>query len=105
MQMKKYFLYVETIVRQKRIAMKKTVLFRTFAVLLGIVVLSAAFTPMTVFAEELSATDTVTLIETETETKELTVLREEFVKHFELPDGTGAAVVYDSPVHYEKNDE
>lgn len=39
----------------------------------------------------------------ETQTKEMTVLREEFVKHFELPDGTGAAVVYDSPVHYEKD--
>lgn len=86
--------------------MKRTFL-RISAVLLGIVVLSAAFTPLTAFADELSVTDTVTLIETETETetKEMTVLREEFVKHFELPDGTGAAVVYDSPVHYEKDGE
>lgn len=80
--------------------MRKRKILRTLAVSLGVFVLTAMFSPFAATAQTLSANDTVQPIETQT--KEMTVLREEFVKHFELPDGTGAAVVYDSPVHYEK---
>lgn len=81
--------------------MKKRKTCKTLAILCGVFVLTAMFSPLAAFAQTLSSSDTVQPLETQT--KEMTVLREEFVKHFELPDGTGAAVVYDSPVHYEKD--
>lgn len=81
--------------------MKKRKICKTLAVLFGVFMLTAMFSPLAASAQTLSTSTAVQPLETQT--KEMIVLREEFVKHFELPDGTGAAVVYDSPVHYEKD--
>ncbi len=83
--------------------MKRRKTSRIFAVLLSLLVLTATFTPLSAFADEPTPTEVAKATLTETATKEMTVLREEFIKHFELADGTGAAVIYDSPIHYEKD--
>ena len=91
---------------------------KIFSILLSVLIISNIL-PMQVFAEEvtsLNQENTVTGETAETETTETVEAereilseeaskREEYVKHFRMSDGTYQAVQYETPVHFENNNE
>ena len=91
---------------------------KIFSILLSVLIISNIL-PMQVFAEEVTSLNQVNTVigetaeteTTETVEAEREILseeaskREEYVKHFRMSDGTYQAVQYETPVHFEKNNE
>lgn len=68
-------------------------------------VIAVFFSPLYVAAEAVNIADTLAAAEISAVVHEEKALRERNVKHFLLEDGTATAVMYDAPVHYQKDNK